>query len=354
MANLLTGLTGGLGTAIGEKLNKYEQLYCLVRGGRERLNGEILLRGLPSSQIIKGDVTEKDCGITEDDLIFLQNKKINKIVHCAASVKFDEKLTEATWLTNYQGTLNVIELAKELHVEQVWYVSTAYSSTRRNPYEKSKAQAEIALIQSGIKYAIIAPSVIIGDSVTGKTTAFDGMYGYFGGFYKLSKLLEKERRNGIINLPIHIDCSMSSTINLVPMDWVADMLVKLVKKGDWGEKYYLTHKNPPLVNEIMAFGIRHFGIDGFTIREPGQPLPELEDELLKYIQEEIRKRVGTYKQYVTEEQIVMNDAVRVSLGSEFVEPPEITREMIGKMLDYAATVNFGKKNKETDNGTKKA
>lgn len=342
MAYLLTGLTGGLGNAIGELLNQQETLYCLVRGGRERANGSEKLNGLPVEQIFKGDITKENCGLNLADLDFLKEKKIKKLIHSAASIKFDDRLADETWHTNHQGTLNVIALAKKLHVEEIWYVSTAYSNTRRNPYEKSKAQAEVEIMSSGLKYGIIAPSVIIGDSLTGETTSFDGMYGYFVGFYRISKQIPPDTETGKIILPVCIDCSFASTINLVPMDWVARMLVKLVGAGVCGKKYFLVHNEPPLVQKIMDIGIRHFGIEGVIFRENGEPVPEPKDPTVKLVQKMISRNLETYKRYVTEESIDCNDDLKHVLGESYEKPPLVSGEMVCTMLDYAATVNFGK------------
>jgi len=185
MSILLTGLTGAVGSYLAPVLAQKTEVFCLVRNGKSRVNnGE--LGGIPENQILDGDITENGCGLNENDLLALQKKGINQIIHSAALLKFDNKLTEKVWQTNYQGTQRVLELAHILNVKAFHYISTAYASTQRNPYEASKAKAEKLVKASNIPHSIYRLGIVVGHSETGYIKSFDGIYGYLAGLYRMA------------------------------------------------------------------------------------------------------------------------------------------------------------------------
>jgi len=98
MAILLTGLTGEVGSALAPILQSKDKVFCLVRNGKSRTkNGK--LNEIPADQIIDGDIfINEQCGISSTDLESLKKQEITKIIHSAASVKFDEKLEDILYL----------------------------------------------------------------------------------------------------------------------------------------------------------------------------------------------------------------------------------------------------------------
>lgn len=77
-------------------------------------------------RIINGDMEADMLGISEADAELLrQNTEI--IIHCAATVKFDERLSKAISI-NIQGTKTLLDIALEVkNLLRFVYISTAYS-----------------------------------------------------------------------------------------------------------------------------------------------------------------------------------------------------------------------------------
>jgi len=344
MSILLTGLTGEVGSRLGSLLQVKERMFCLVRNGKQRVvNGK--LKGVPVSQIINADIASDDfCGINLADIDFLKKQKITKIIHLAASVKFDEDLSKEIWTTNYIGTKNVLSLTKELGIREFHYVSTAYASTTgRNPYEKSKAAAEKLVKESMITYSIYRLGIVIGDSKTGHIKAFNGYYGFFIPVYvAVKRYREKKGLKGTINLPLYIDCSFDSTLNLVPIDWVTRILTELIKLPCQDEAFYIVHSNPPRVQWVMEEGFRTIGVEKIRYIDYRDFQPEQNDRILRIIQKGVNNELARFRPYVTEEKDFSLKTTQKYLDGKYKDPPQITSELLAMLLEFAIKKEFGR------------
>uniref|UniRef100_A0AAR5P819 Fatty acyl-CoA reductase n=1 Tax=Dendroctonus ponderosae TaxID=77166 RepID=A0AAR5P819_DENPD len=156
----ITGGTGFMGKVLVEKLlrtcSDLKKIIILVRNKkgkypmeriREILAGPLYdkVKKLKGAEIInkvdavEGDVMLPNLGISEKDRIMLANE-VQLILHCAATIRFDETLKKAV-LLNARGTKFMLELAKECKQLQCFvHVSTAYCHlSERILYERPYA-----------------------------------------------------------------------------------------------------------------------------------------------------------------------------------------------------------------------
>src|SRR5437868_6042360 len=112
----------------------------------------------------------------------LRREKIDSIVHSAGCVDYFHK--ENLNQGNIELTRSLVELGQELSVARFAFVSSAFSSGYRDDvipevlhdepsedptdYTKTKRAAERIVAASGLPYLIARPSVVIGDSRTGR------------------------------------------------------------------------------------------------------------------------------------------------------------------------------------------
>ncbi len=141
----LTGATGFVGKVVLEELIRrkgefgIDQIYVLIRPKKgktpvERFDDEIAASRcfelLPSDwprdvRAIAGELTHRDCGLSEHDLQVV-TQKVTHVVHCAASVEFDLPIAEAA-AANITSALNMLELARRIKpLHRMTTVSTAY------------------------------------------------------------------------------------------------------------------------------------------------------------------------------------------------------------------------------------
>ena len=183
-------------------------------------------------EVIAGDVAEEDFGIGRGEFQALASRT-TEIFHSAATTALNEEISVAQRI-NIGGTEQVLKLARSSTLSQparLNHISTAYvagnssaivqpstldlSLSFRNAYERTKAEAE-ALVRdasSDINTCIFRPSIIVGDSVTGETSAFNVIY-------IPAKLIVKGFFLRFPALP-------HTPFDVVPVDYVADAIVYL-------------------------------------------------------------------------------------------------------------------------------
>ncbi|MBP3870179.1 MAG: SDR family oxidoreductase [Faecalicoccus sp.] len=237
---LISGATGFLGTNIIEELllNTDSKIYVLVRANSME-HAIHRLKGLwYGSKDLYNAIGRRIVPILMD----LQNpsgldlevkERIQTVIHAAALIQFQMSRDEL-FAVNVKGTENMVKLAKGLpNLKSFVHVSTAYVSGTntgvikeeiQHPdsfsgfYEESKAKAEQLVVSSGLPYIIVRPGMIIGDSKTGKVKNFNTIY------YVLKLLLTNK-------LPI-IPTDPHTRLNLVPVDYVAESIIRLMDNPD--------------------------------------------------------------------------------------------------------------------------
>ena len=157
-------------------------------------------------------------------------------------MSFRETVQGEPWRTNVAGTESLLRLCREVGISEWHQVSTAFvcgraagviteelreSESFNNPYEESKRQAE-RLVRStpGLRATFYRPSVIVGDSVTGHTSSFNGLYRFLEMGIRLAGAPDD---SGQALLPLRLPLSGDETWNLVPVDWVARAMVELLR-----------------------------------------------------------------------------------------------------------------------------
>lgn len=196
---LLTGASGVLGSVIAAELAPLADLTCLTR------RRPVPLAGVRS---VHGDLSRPDMGLSARETRALADR-VDVVVHCAALTSFTADSTVPDQV-NRDGTSRVLELTAAAGARLV-HVSTAFvdrleefdgtdpggeldgadpgaagSSAHgagadrpvRSPehYLRSKVAAEAAVRSSGVPYALVRPSVLIGDSATGAISGFQGWH----------------------------------------------------------------------------------------------------------------------------------------------------------------------------------
>lgn len=184
-------------------------------------------------RVVTGDITRPDLGMSAEDAAEVRETTTD-VFHLAAI--YDLAVTrEVAFTVNVEGTKNVGELALAMpRLVRYNYVSTCYvagkrtgliredelqhSAGFRNFYEESKYYAEsaVAELRSQIPVTVFRPSVVVGDSRTGETAKYDGIY------YLIHYL---RRAPGLLRF-INVG-NDDVRLNLVPVDFVVDGIASL-------------------------------------------------------------------------------------------------------------------------------
>ncbi|XP_075221350.1 fatty acyl-CoA reductase wat-like [Lycorma delicatula] len=270
---LITGGTGYLGGVIIEKLMRscpnFKKIYLIVRTKKGKSHTErmkeqfdhlIFSKVDPSMfekvSLILGDCTEPMLGLSTTDQKVLQ-ENVTIIIHCAATVRFDEEMQQAVSI-NVTATKDLLILSKKLkNLKAFVYVSTAYSNCHLNKIEEkfyvstiddnklitlteclnnqqlknltplllddipntyvyTKAVAEdiVRRCSKGLPVVVVRPSIIIGSLKEPVPGWIDNLYGPSGVIVAAM--------TGIMRI---VECNPDKKADLIPADMVANAVI---------------------------------------------------------------------------------------------------------------------------------
>lgn len=275
----ITGATGLLGSRMAFNLSASGyKIICLSRklgedSAEKRIRERISFWSDKSLSLYKNNIEVVE-GDIETERLGLDNKTISRIgkfspivIHSAACTSFDSRDTDSLFKTNLEGTRNAIETAKLISARQFNHISTAYvagncnnifsesdfdvQQSFKNAYEESKFDAEKIVREfskkEGIQTLIFRPSIIMGDSSSGKTFNFNAIYTYLRVINAVAARANKSETD-----EIRFECSGKTVKNIIPADYAAYSIVKIIlSENDESLKtYHITNPKPPSFSKL--------------------------------------------------------------------------------------------------------
>ncbi len=367
---LLTGCTGLLGQyLLRDLLLEDVPLAVLVRSRKcesaaQRLEQVIaywedeLGRSLQRPVCLEGDITLPDLGLGAAERTWL-SRQCDSVLHNAASLTFvGTDRTRDPWLSNLTGTANVLAVCRQAGVGDMHYVSTAYvcglrtglireddfeqGQAFRNDYENCKFEAEKLVRSANFldRVTVYRPAIIVGDSRTGYTTTYHGLYAYlyFGHLYTQ---LQPRDPDGRLHADLRLNLTGDECRNLVPVDWVSAVTAHLFAHPEChGRTYHLTPERPTLAREIEAAVVQKFNLYGPVFAGPDA----LEKDDLNDIEKMFYQYVAQYQPYWNEEPRF--DAAHARSAALHLPCPAVDTACLERLLDFALADQWGKGRKK--------
>ncbi|HEY8494921.1 MAG TPA: SDR family oxidoreductase, partial [Myxococcota bacterium] len=341
------GATGFLGMEVLARLCERgeREVVALVRardhaGAQERLEGVMrkLWRDptpyLDRARALPGDVTSPGLGLSPEDRAAAA-AEVGAVMHCAASIAFDLPLDEARQI-NVEGTREIIAFAREAKPERFIHVSTAYvagittgifredqldvGQDFRNTYEQTKWEAEHVVNEAAELNPVIArPSIVMGESTSGWTPAFNVLYWPIRAFSR--GLFEK------------VPARPEAKVDVVPVDYVADALVYLLEETDAAGVFNLTSgEDACTVDELVGMTAAAFGRERPPVVAPGTAgtgSAHADDQ------------AAVYFPYFDMDMVFDDSHAREVLGAGGIRCPHLT-DYFPRLIEYAQTTRWGK------------
>lgn len=351
----LTGATGLLGSYLLKLLiENGNQVYVLARGKngidaglriKEILkfwDGSISNSFFKNIHIVEGDITQPNLGLKKDIWKKLI-KDINLIFHSAALPELRKEL-EAIRKINVGGAKNVLDFACECKKIKLFnHISTAYVVGDKqgirfsedmlelgqgfyNTYEQSKFEAEVMTkkyVSKGLKISTFRPSMVMGDSIEGKTLNFRLFYEPLH-FFSLGLFDE-------------FPADLKSTQNLINIDTVANIILLLGEHGD-ADTYHVTSNYNDNLNleSFLALAAEYFGI-----RMPKFVQKDKFDfSRWTFIQKTLAEAYVPYFNYSTK---FSSERTQKALSKLNFIMPAIDKDNILNIFQYCAKIGFIKK-----------
>ena len=262
----LTGFPGFIAGRLVERLaGEGARFLLLVQPAFvERARTEIAQlseeAGAPAERfrVLEGDITREDLGLSASDLEEAQSEA-TVLFHLAAV--YDLAVAREVGVrVNVEGTRNDNRFALSLpKLKRYHYVSTCYVAGRRtglileaelrhaagfrNFYEETKylAELEVEALKRELPVTIHRPSVVCGDSRTGETAKYDGVY------YLINYLRIFPAALSLANIG-----NRDVRLNVVPVDFVVEAMAALAADdAAAGETVQLADPAPLTTEELF-------------------------------------------------------------------------------------------------------
>ncbi|MFY9223405.1 MAG: SDR family oxidoreductase [Blastocatellia bacterium] len=371
-AILLTGASGFLaGELLPRLLKQYKEsiIYILLRAEneiellsrREKILNFIDIDSKDKNRVIAlaGNIEKEDLGLgSEYNTIASQ---VNEIYHSAANTRFDQPLEKARSI-NYLGTENILRFAQQIkkigHLIRYHHVSTAYVAGDRvgivketdldfgqaffNTYEQSKYESEMLLRKAfdELPITVYRPSIIAGDSISGRTPHFYVIYEpmkwiYFGQL-------------------TFLPCQPELKLDIVPIDYVCDAIIAIAQQANTvNQTFHLTAGPDKSINmyEMVDSCIKEFNDYNKEIGKQLIERPEIiTPNLIEKMEGTMRKRseqlfqrawqqIQRHMPYIISEKVFDDNATRKALSNTKISCPAF-RDYLPVVVRYALKKEF--------------
>ncbi|HJU56537.1 MAG TPA: SDR family oxidoreductase [Pyrinomonadaceae bacterium] len=262
----LTGFPGFIAARLVKRLAAEGARFLLLvqpafmeraREDAARLASEL---NLPADnfRLVEGDITQPDLGVAP---LELERARVETTVLFHLAAIYDLAVRrDLAMRVNVEGTRNVNEFALALpNLRRYHYVSTCYvaglrtgriletelrhEAGFRNFYEETKylAELEVDALKGRVPVTIHRPAVVCGDSRTGETAKYDGIY------YLIHYLRKRPSLLSLANIG-----NRRVSLNLVPVDFVVEAMTALAQdERAAGATLQLADPNPLTTHELF-------------------------------------------------------------------------------------------------------
>lgn len=376
---LLTGATGFLGSFILNQL--LEEGCALTLIGRpageisaERRIARILtwfgknMLEYPQLKVVEGYLDQERFGLPGKEYRRLLGSCAG-VIHCASSTDFAEKNRSLLERTNIGALNQVLKFARSAQIKYFQYVSTAYACGRGNQtcfeelhqpedfynvYEETKNRAEHLVSDQcrseGIPFSICRPSVVYGESTTGRSRRFNALYYPVKSLAYLKQVMLRDiqlrggkrsaemgvhlNSQGKLVMPIRVQYTPGSRIDLIPVNYFTEMMIQIFKNELEGI-FHITSESPSNLQQLAKFTQRYLEVEGVVLGpdEVQNPTP-IEKLFYSYIHmylpymEDLRKFDRTHTQHP---------------AFDSIHCPPMDYPIFKRCMDYAIRTEWGKK-----------
>lgn len=351
-------------TTAADRWNRIADWLDISTGARARIT------------VFAGDLDAPDLNLSADAARFLK-ANTDEIVHAAASTSFSEKKRSEIFRTNIVGLRNLLSFVEGGCCRRIHAISTAYVGGNTvppcrevcspphgffNPYEESKHQAEILLREfcsrKGVHLSIYRPSVVYGNSRTGKTFRFNALYHPVRAIAYLRDLFMKDllensgnqaRKMGIaldptnrtLHMPIHFQKRQGTGVNLVPIEYCTDSILELMNATGKDGIFHITNPQSTPLTDLVLFTGKFFQISGMVVEGVSAQLEE-QNPTSGALDDLFRRYMEPYQPYIEDTRVFDNSRAAQSLSRAGIHCPQFSYPIFEHCMTYAMKNNWGR------------
>jgi len=385
---LVTGATGFLGSHIaGELLRRGYELVLLCRpkgevSAKARVIRLLSWLGLESrhrsrARVVEGSVDRPRFGLDEKQYERLISE-VHDVFHCAADTSFADRHRERIEAANITGAQHVMEFAKAAGgCSFIHHISTAYVAGKReghcpeaweetsdfhNVYEETKYGAEQLLLrdcrEGGIRLNIYRPSIVYGDSTSGRTFRFNALYYPVKVIHYLQNLYLRDIHenggkyaaqmgvsldgDGTLSLPIRVERNPRGILDVIPVDFFVRAVMAIMDLSLDGGIFHIVSDRGTSLEKIIDFIQRFFRISGIETR-PAKSDDEDGGDAKTPLEVLVDGYLDVYRPYMMDTRKFDHDRTASLLRAKRVECPELDYPVFERCMRYALATDWGRR-----------
>lgn len=380
---LVTGGTGFLGSHVAMSLlSRGYQVLVLARGRSGRTASQRMDRlldwfGLRKEQrlglkVLQGDLNRPGLGLDAQDARIVAGEAY-EIVHCASDTSFSSRKREQVEKTNVLGLQNLLNVVHKSKCRGFHLVSTAYVAGRRsglcaegfdqavefhNVYEETKFRAEGIISEyctrNSLNLHVYRPSIVYGNSSTGRTTLFNALYypirilHFFQKLYardilefggkKAREVCARLGNDGVLHLPLRVQSSDECGLNLIPVDHFVEAFMAIRRECPEGGVFHIVNPRRTTISRLVDYTQRFFKLDGIRTAEPDEFIKRPRNALEILFDNHIRY----YSPYMQDKRIFENFRTSAILAAKNIACPEFSYPVFAVCMGYALETDWGR------------
>lgn len=133
----------------------------------------------------------------------------------------------------------------------------------------------------------------------------------------------------------------------MPVDWVAETMLRIGDSAPAGKAFHLTHPEPVRFRWLLETSCRILGVEAMKLVDPSvahslfaDPSLVHDDAVLRELQTRFNDWLSMYLPYLWEEPAFDSTNVRQTLHDSYVPPRRIDEDFLRVLLHYAVTNRF--------------
>jgi nucleoside-diphosphate-sugar epimerase len=379
---LLTGATGFLGSHMAVQLLKKGHFVILLCRPKDGLSAEQRMRRIfewfdfPVSdgfKVIDGQIVEPQFGLDDRTYAYLK-ENTDEVVHCVAETSFSEVKRTQLEAVNVQGTDNALRLAAESKCYFFHHMSTAYVAGQgdglckeeyvpqarfHNAYEETKHIAEGRVLETchreGIRASIYRPSIVYGDSKSGKSLLFNAFYSPVRLAHYLKTIWEKDfaenegrhaqsmgvhrTDDGWIHGRLRFERAETGTLNLITIDFLVDACLAIMEDCLDGGIFHLVNGRENTLDELLIYMRRFLKLSGIQL----VPRGHLDHEPRNAVEKLVSGYMDVYQPYFFDDRTFDWARAERVLARNRIACPRLDYHLFSRCVEYAIQVDWGKR-----------
>ncbi len=380
----LTGATGFLGGHLAAELLKQGHKVILLARPAGQLSAAGRIRQmldwfeldpchLVRLRVAQGLLDSPRLGLSDEAYGGILSD-VDEIIHCASDTSFLERKRESVEKANVAGMKHMLDFACGGRPYFFHYVSTVFAAGKRagvcreeidgnetftNVYEETKSRAEklamAACKKNGLRLSIYRPSIVYGNSETGRSTRFNAVYYpvktvlfmrdlycrdiFERNGHKAAAMGVRLAPDGSLYMPIRVEVVENGGLNLIPVDHFIKAFTAILEERPDGGIFHIVNRKSKKIEDLVEYTRKIFNITGletYCIEPSGtrerNPLETLFDKYLE-----------VYGPYMRDTRTFFDGNANSVLAGKGIVCPDFDYENFSRCIGYAISCDWGSK-----------